>query len=48
MEVLECGCRIDEGVFIVGSNCTYCKECNAVAQMHPFGDKRLADFVKER
>lgn len=46
MEVLACGCRVIDGVFIVGDGCTYCKECNAVAEMHPFGDKRLSDIVK--
>ena len=43
METLRCGCRIDDGVFTVGDDCAYCKECNTVAQMHPFGKKRLVD-----
>ncbi len=46
MEILECGCRVEGGAFIVGDNCAYCKECNAVAEMHPFGDKRLKDFLE--
>ncbi len=45
MEVLRCGCKIEEGRFMVGDDCAYCKECNAMAEMHPFGEKRLADFV---
>jgi hypothetical protein len=45
MEMLRCGCRIEDGVFIVGDDCARCKECNAVAEMHPFGNKRLGDLV---
>jgi hypothetical protein len=45
MEVLKCGCRIEKGKFIIGADCAYCKECNVVAEMHPFGHKRLIDVA---
>ena len=39
---LMCGCEItDEGQFIVSSDCRYCKECNTVSRIHPFGNERL-------
>lgn len=44
MEVLKCGCRVENGKFVVGEECAHCKECNAVAELHPFGHKRLRDF----
>ncbi|MCL5239231.1 MAG: hypothetical protein M1286_02030 [Candidatus Marsarchaeota archaeon] len=44
MEVLRCGCRVENGTFIVGDNCAYCKECNTVAELHPFGDMRLDEL----
>ncbi len=47
MEVLRCGCRIEGGVFIVGSGCAHCEECNTVAELHPFGNKRLTDLDED-
>ena len=39
---LDCGCQItSEGKVVVSENCKYCKECNLVAELHPFGTKRL-------
>ncbi len=45
MELLECGCRIMDGQFMVGDWCKHCKECNAMVEIHPFGNKRLHDFA---
>lgn len=44
MEMLECGCIVDEGEFIVGQGCKMCRECNAVADLHPFGHKRIKEL----
>jgi len=39
---LRCGCVItEEGQFKVSVECSGCKECNTISQLHPFGDKRL-------
>ena len=39
---LMCGCEIlDHGEFVVGEGCKYCKECNTVSTLHPFGPNRL-------
>ncbi len=35
----------DDGKFEVGDHCRNCVECNAVAQIHPFGTRRLAEVV---
>ncbi|MGD0729047.1 MAG: hypothetical protein ABR981_03145 [Candidatus Micrarchaeaceae archaeon] len=41
--MLRCGCWISEdGEFVVGQSCAYCKECNAVSKLHPFGNDRIA------
>jgi hypothetical protein len=43
---LRCGCMVnDDGKFEVGDHCRNCVECNAVAQIHPFGTRRLAEVV---
>ena len=42
---LKCGCTvIDDGKFVVGARCFGCRECNAVAELHPFGDKSLDEI----
>lgn len=46
MEKLKCGCSVKNGKFIVGENCKYCRECNAMAKLHPFGSMRLSDVAK--
>lgn len=48
MVELKCGCEVtEEGQFILGECCekANCGECRMVAQMHPFGKKRLADLM---
>ncbi len=44
MEILKCGCRVEKGKFILCEGCAHCKECNAVAKLHPFGNLRLHDL----
>lgn len=47
MIALKCGCKIaNEGKFVLGEHCktTNCKECNAMQELHPFGNKRLKDL----
>jgi len=44
MVKLVCGCTVtEEGKFVVGEKCEQgnCKECNTIAQLHPFGEKRF-------
>ncbi|MEK6760483.1 MAG: hypothetical protein AABX93_01015 [Nanoarchaeota archaeon] len=42
---LKCGCAIkDDGKFVLGERCKYCTECNVVAEIHPFGNKKLDDL----
>jgi hypothetical protein len=39
---LNCECEItEEGKFIVSDKCKFCKECNLVSKLHPFGNERL-------
>ena len=47
MEQLKCGCRIENGKFIVGEHCkeSGCRECNTIATMHPFGNVRFKDIM---
>ncbi len=41
--MLRCGCMVtEEGEFIVGQGCRNCKECNAVGNLHPFGNSRIS------
>lgn len=45
---LKCGCSVeDDGSFVLGEHCKDkgCPECNAMIEIHPFGDKRLKDFM---
>ncbi|MFH1325310.1 MAG: hypothetical protein ABIH49_00885 [archaeon] len=45
MITLKCGCKVDErGKFILGERCKNCKECNAMKELHPFGEKRFKDL----
>ncbi len=47
MITLKCGCKIDEkGNFILSERCKNCRECRAMIELHPFGDKSLYEFVK--
>ncbi|MBS3080152.1 hypothetical protein J4221_01665 [Candidatus Pacearchaeota archaeon] len=48
MITLKCGCKIDEkGRFILSDRCKYCEECNIMVELHPFGNKRIKDFLKD-
>ncbi|MGI0100324.1 MAG: hypothetical protein ACREBH_01195 [Candidatus Micrarchaeaceae archaeon] len=43
--VLKCGCKVEgNGNFIVGDGCMFCKECNAVGELHPFGGRRIHEI----
>ncbi|MBI4116278.1 hypothetical protein HY449_00875 [Candidatus Pacearchaeota archaeon] len=45
MIYLKCGCSIKEdGTFVVGKRCEYCAECNAMVELHPFGEKRFEEL----
>ncbi|MBI2147621.1 hypothetical protein HYU19_04030 [Candidatus Woesearchaeota archaeon] len=40
--ILRCGCSVHAGgSFHVGQRCQNCRECTAIAELHPFGMKRL-------
>ena len=42
MIVLKCECQVtEEGKFIVSEHCANCRECNIIAELHPFGEKQL-------
>ena len=42
MANLKCGCEVtDNGKFVVSERCRNCRECNMIAELHPFGVKRL-------
>ena len=39
---LNCECQISQkGKFTVSERCKFCKECNLISQLHPFGKGRL-------
>jgi len=45
---LKCGCAINEaGEFVIGKSCMdkNCGECRMIAQLHPFGEKRIVDML---
>lgn len=46
MVKLRCGCEVtDQGRFVLSERCAGCAECRAISQLHPFGEKRIADLV---
>jgi hypothetical protein len=41
---LHCECQVtEEGKFIVSDRCQFCKECNTISKLHPFGEGRLSE-----
>ncbi|MCL4389218.1 MAG: hypothetical protein M1528_00335 [Candidatus Marsarchaeota archaeon] len=48
MVVLDCSCEVtDDGRFVVGIACKGCTECNIIAELHPFGIRRISNIVLE-
>ena len=44
---LKCGCKVnEEGNFILSGGCRNCLECKAMIELHPFGEKRIYDFME--
>jgi hypothetical protein len=42
---LKCGCKVTgDGKYVVGIGCQFCKECNAISGLHPFGSGRIAEM----
>lgn len=46
-ETLKCGCKVKDGKFILGKGCKErnCGECRLMVNIHPFGKKRVVDFM---
>ncbi len=45
---LKCGCAVkDDGTFAVGEHCkkSGCRECNAMPELHPFGNKEFDEVL---
>lgn len=46
-ETLKCGCKVEDGKFVLGNGCKErnCGECRLLVKLHPFGNKRVIDFM---